>query len=145
MEFFNNFIGDLQLREIHVSGVKYTWSNKQQNPTLVKLDRILASTCWDMHFSVSFAWSKARVGSDHSPLILDTGEHRDNKAKYLYFQEKWLMLDGFDKRVNDKWVDVKGSVVDDCYSMDVWHKCVQSLRKFLRGWDMKNKGEGKNG
>jgi hypothetical protein len=102
MEFFNNFIGDLQLREIHVSGVKYTWFNKQQNPNLVKLDRILASTCWDMHFSASFAWSKARVGSDHSPLILDTGEHRDNKAKYFYFQEKWLMLDGFDKRVNDK-------------------------------------------
>jgi hypothetical protein len=43
-------------------------------------------------------------------------------------------------RVNDKWVDVKGLVVDNCYSMDVWHKCLQSFRKFLRRWDLKNKG-----
>ena len=88
MGLFNNFIRDLQLREIHVSGVKFTWSNKQQNPTLVKLDRILATTCWDIHFSSAFAWSKARVGSDHSPLVLGTGDRRDNKAKYFYFQEK---------------------------------------------------------
>jgi hypothetical protein len=30
MRLFNNFIGDLHLREIFVSGVKFTWSNKQK-------------------------------------------------------------------------------------------------------------------
>lgn len=43
MNLFNNFIGSFQLREIFISGVRFTWSNKQKNPTLVKLDRILAS------------------------------------------------------------------------------------------------------
>lgn len=85
MGLFNSFIGDFQLREMFVSGVKYTWSNKQRSPTLVKLDRILVTSCWDTYYYRSFAWSKARVGSDHSPLILDSGETRDNKAKYFYF------------------------------------------------------------
>lgn len=76
MELFNNFIWNLHLREIYVSGVKFTWSNKQQNPTLVRLDRILATTSCDLHFSGCYAWTKARVGSDHSPLILDLGEKK---------------------------------------------------------------------
>lgn len=43
MELFNEFIGSFQLRDIFVSGVKFTWSNKHENPTLIKLDRILIS------------------------------------------------------------------------------------------------------
>ena len=30
MALFNDFIGRFQLREIFVSGVKFTWSNKQK-------------------------------------------------------------------------------------------------------------------
>jgi endonuclease/exonuclease/phosphatase family metal-dependent hydrolase len=59
----------------------------KKNPTLVRLDRILASSCWDTHYNSCFAWSKARVGSDHSPIILDTGERRDNKTKYFYLEK----------------------------------------------------------
>jgi len=141
MELFNDFIGELHLREIHVSGSKFTWSNKQRNPTMIKLDRILATTCWDAHFSSSFAWSKARVGSDHSPLMLDTGERGSNKAKYFYFQEKWLSSEDFNKRIKDKWSEVKASCANNNYSLHIWHGCLQSLRKYLRGWDLKNRGE----
>ena len=140
MKLFNSFIGDLHLREIYVSGLKFTWSNKQQNPTLVKLDRILATSCWDTHFKSAFAWSKARVGSDHSPLVLDTGERRDNKAKYFYFQENWIESEGFKNLIKDKWSDIKTSFPSNCYSLDVWHGCLQTLRKYLRGWDLRNKG-----
>lgn len=74
MELFNNFIWNLHLREIYVSGVKFTWSNKQQNPTLVRLDRILATTSWDLHFSGCYAWTKARVGLITLPLSLTQGK-----------------------------------------------------------------------
>ena len=47
MELFNDFIGRFQLREIFCSGNKFTWSNKQRNPTLIKLDRILVTTSWE--------------------------------------------------------------------------------------------------
>jgi hypothetical protein len=127
MEIFNNFIGSFHFREIFISGVKYTWSNKQKNPTLVKLDRILVSASWDLNYSNSFAWSKARIGSDHSPLVLDTGEHGASKPKYFFFEEKWLHHEGFYDLFKSKWGDFKGNFVKSSYSLDVWHGCLQSL------------------
>jgi hypothetical protein len=50
MNIFNNFIGRFQLREIFMSGPKFTWSNKQRDPTLIKLDRILVSDSWEANF-----------------------------------------------------------------------------------------------
>jgi hypothetical protein len=37
---FNSFIGDHELRELKRSGQKFTWTNKQDNPILVNLDRV---------------------------------------------------------------------------------------------------------
>jgi uncharacterized small protein (DUF1192 family) len=45
--------------------------------------------------------------------------------------------------VKDKWADRKSSFTTDSYSLDVWHGCLQSLRKYLRGWNLKNIGEQK--
>lgn len=83
------------------------------------------------------------MGSDHSPLVLDTGKQRDNKSKYFYFQEKWLLSNDFTNMVKDKWADRKSSFTTNSYSLDVWHGCLQSLRKYLRGWNLKNIGEQK--
>ena len=38
---FNVMINLLQLRELHRSGCKFTWTNKQVNPTMEVLDRVL--------------------------------------------------------------------------------------------------------
>jgi len=40
---FRRLINDLAIKEIPLHGQKYTWSNKQTNPTLVKLDRVFCS------------------------------------------------------------------------------------------------------
>lgn len=74
MNLFNDFIGQFQLSEISFSGSRFTWSNKQQHPTLVKLDRILVSTNWEMFYPTCFAWAKSRIRSDHFPLFLNIGE-----------------------------------------------------------------------
>ena len=67
MELFNNFIGNCLLREIFVSGMRFTWSNKQKIPTLIKLDRILVTVEWELQYTKCFAWAKARLGFDHCP------------------------------------------------------------------------------
>lgn len=141
MDLFNDFIGRLHLREIFVSGAKFTWSNKQKLPTLVKLDRILATHSWDLNFCNCHAWSKPRVGSDHSPLILDTGEHKEARTKYFYFEERWFQHEEFAKIVNDKWIELNGHQNQDSYSLNNWHRRLQTLRQYLRGWSTKMKGE----
>jgi hypothetical protein len=44
---FNSVIGGLNLRELEMSGSKFTWANALPNPTYEKLDRILKSTEWE--------------------------------------------------------------------------------------------------
>lgn len=75
MDKFNALIGKFQLRELARAGPCYTWTNKQSSPILAKLDRILVTTDWETRFPICLAWSLTRVGSDHSPIILDSGEH----------------------------------------------------------------------
>jgi hypothetical protein len=90
-----------------VSGIKFTWSNKQENPLLIKLDRILATVEWESRYARCFAWSKARIGSDHCPLVLDFGEHGAARPRHFYFEEQWLQQEGFSQMVADKWRDLK--------------------------------------
>jgi hypothetical protein len=65
IDIFNMFIDLNKLQEIGRSGPRYTLTNKQVNPTMMILDRILVSIDWESMFPMCFAWSKTRVGSDH--------------------------------------------------------------------------------
>lgn len=85
MSMFNDFIGKFQLKELFIFGAKFTWSNKQKHPILVKLDRMLVTDEWEDRFPKCFASSKARVGSYHCSLVLDSGEHGAPRPKYLFF------------------------------------------------------------
>ena len=49
---FNAIIDSLNLREIEMSGRKFTWANSKRIPTYEKLDRVLASTEWEQRFSL---------------------------------------------------------------------------------------------
>lgn len=143
MELFNNFIGSFQLRDIFVSGVKYTWSNRQKIPTMEKLDRILVTSNWDLNYSKSFACSKARIGSDHSPLILDSGKKGDPRSNYFFFEEKWIHQEGFFDLLGKKWREFKNEPGKSNYSLSVWHGCLQALRHYLREWSLRIAGENK--
>lgn len=86
-----------------------------------------------MKYSNCFAWSKARVGSDHTPLILDTGDKGVPRPKYFYFEEKWLHQEDFHALVQDKWSELRNKFPNGAYSLDIWHGCLQGLRQYLRG------------
>jgi hypothetical protein len=48
---FNGMINDLCLIEIPLVDRAFTWSNKRDNPILVRLDRCLVNVSWDEVFS----------------------------------------------------------------------------------------------
>ncbi|XP_073355470.1 uncharacterized protein [Aegilops tauschii subsp. strangulata] len=50
---FNTIIESLNLREIELSGRKFTWANALPNPTYEKLDRVLASVDWEQKFPLN--------------------------------------------------------------------------------------------
>ena len=47
---FNAIIDGLNLRELEMSGRKYTWANSLPNPTYEKVDIILMATEWEQKF-----------------------------------------------------------------------------------------------
>jgi endonuclease/exonuclease/phosphatase family metal-dependent hydrolase len=57
-----------------MSGRKYTWANNLATPTFEKLDRILVTTEWEEKFPLSTVQALTREVSDHTPLLLNSGE-----------------------------------------------------------------------
>ena len=47
---FNQIMNSYDLRDLPLSGGKFTWSNNRKNPTLKKLDRVLISSSWENEF-----------------------------------------------------------------------------------------------
>lgn len=66
---FRRLIDDLALKEVPLHGRKLLWSNRQDSPTLVKLDRVLCSVDSWQGKSVDYGlWQ----GLEDSPSCLPT-------------------------------------------------------------------------
>ena len=67
---FRRTVAKLELQDLHLHGRCFTWSNERQNPTLVRLDRVLVSIDWDEMFPNSHLRSLGSDASYHCPLLL---------------------------------------------------------------------------
>jgi hypothetical protein len=103
MEAFNEMINTTALRELHRSGSRFTWTNKQNPPIMCVLDRVLVSNSWEDKFNLTSVVSAPRLGSDHNPLLVDTGSNLSEYQHYFKFNAHWLHHDGFKEWVTDKW------------------------------------------
>lgn len=85
---FRRLINDLELHDVLLHGRKFTWSNQQDAPTLVRLDRALCSTDWNHVFPNHLLQSAATDGSDHCPLLLSLNAIKAGKARF-HFEAFW--------------------------------------------------------
>jgi hypothetical protein len=88
---FNAVIEGLDLRELEMTWRKYTWANNLTSPTFEKLDCILVSTEWEEIFPLSTVRALTRDISDHTPLLLNTGEPNTNTQPIFKFELGWFM------------------------------------------------------
>ena len=93
---FNIIIESLDLREIELSGRKFTWANTLPVPTFEKLDWVLASVEWGQKFPLVTVQALSRAISDHTPLLVDSAEatHVGNKSTFS-FKSAWFEREGF--------------------------------------------------
>ena len=95
---FNAIIDGLDLREIEMSGRKFTWANSLATPTYEKLDRVLISTEWEQRYPLAMVDALSREISDHAPLLLNSGEENKSKNQtqsQFKFELGWLLCDDF--------------------------------------------------
>jgi exonuclease III len=101
---FNAIIENLNLREIMLSGRQYTWASRRSTPTYEKLDRVLASVEWEHKFPLVSVRALTRSGSDHTPLLIDTGRqtHIGNKTRFS-FKLSWFKQEDFYELIAAEW------------------------------------------
>jgi len=137
---FNACIETLNLRELELSGRKFTWANSAEHPTFERLDRILVSTNWEQKFPLSTVEALTREISDHTPLLLDTNQasHRGNTPLFK-FELGWLAKDGFFYLITNVWKAENTGTSP----LQRWQNKIRTVRRYLRGWAKNQVGQNK--
>ena len=131
-DIFNSIINALALREIYISGGKYTWSNNLAHPTLEKLDRILMSEGWEDLFPMASVRKLVREISDHNPLLLSDGEEGREAPKphEFRFNLAWIKDKDFLPTVSRIW----SRKVHSSDPIDSLNIKLKRFNKFFKGW-----------
>jgi hypothetical protein len=86
---FNEGISKLGIIEIPMSGQEFTWTNKQQNPLLERLDWFLISQNWSLEYPGTRARTLARNVSDHVPCEISINTEVP-KSKIFRLEDFWM-------------------------------------------------------
>lgn len=77
------------------------------------------------------ALSRTRAGSDHTPLLIDSGIKAHNGSQPRFsFEIFWLRQEGFYEMVAAEWT----KVTEGRNPMERWQNKIGYLRHFLKGW-----------
>jgi hypothetical protein len=88
MALFRRTVESLELTDFQLHGRRYTWSSERANPTLVKLDRFLASTDWEELFPYCHLRALSSDISDHCPIIMLSNAEIRAKPRF-HFELFW--------------------------------------------------------
>jgi mannosylglycoprotein endo-beta-mannosidase len=99
---FNDAISNLRLVERPLRGCKYTWTNKQSNPLLERLDWFFTSNAWTTFMPDTVVKSLARDNSDHTPCVI-TASTLVPKPQVFRFENYWLEHDDFQTVLIQGW------------------------------------------
>lgn len=70
---FNAWVEIWSLLEIKLCSRKYTWANNQEDLIMSTIDRLFCNTELDCLFPLSSCLDLHRCGSDHTPIVWDSG------------------------------------------------------------------------
>jgi hypothetical protein len=134
---FNAVIDSFDLWEIKLSGGQFTWVNSLPSPTYEKLDSVLMTTEWEFKYPLVSVRALDRGVSNHTPLLLDTGEAAfSGNGRQFRLELSWFTREDFYSRVAEIWrKPVRGR-----NSVQWWNKKMSALRSHLRGWEANNVG-----
>lgn len=131
MNKFKHTISSLALKDMPLQGRRYTWTNEQEDPTLVKLDRLFFSPEWEDLYPISDLLALSSSVSDHCPLLLtcSSSAPRSNRFRFEHF---WTRIPGFKEEVAKAW-HWQGEVnaADPLLVLDLK---LRNTAKALRSW-----------
>ncbi|CAN6293304.1 unnamed protein product [Urochloa humidicola] len=88
---FNTAIDSMELQELPLLDRRFTWSNHQEVPILVKLDRFLVNNAWSVALPNSVVTSASAQTSDHCQLWLSASTSMPRPTVFR-FNNHWLRI-----------------------------------------------------
>ena len=95
------------------------------------IDRILCDTELDSFFPLSSCRALPRCGSDHTPLLWDSGLNQTPKSNSFKFEKCWLLRKDFTELVRKIWNEPTGS---SC-PLENWQIKIRRFRRTTKGWN----------
>jgi exonuclease III len=133
LDLFNDHIANWGLREIPRMGARYTWTNKQLNPVRCVLDSVFMSLELEPRFPLCSLVAETSLGSDHTPLIFDSGEGAPPRSNRFFFESGWLEVEEFPATMHQFWSALTQRV-GGWDIVDWWNFMSSGLRQNLHGW-----------
>jgi hypothetical protein len=81
---FCRFLNESLLKEIHLQGRLFTWSNECSHPTLERIDRAFISSEWELMLPGHYLHPLASLCSHHAPLLLQTDASFVSKKRFHF-------------------------------------------------------------
>jgi mannosylglycoprotein endo-beta-mannosidase len=94
--------------------------------------------CDEPQFPLCTLTAETSLGSDHTPLIFDSGEGVPPKSNRFFFESGWLEVEGFQELMQEYWAILLARVQGRDI-VDWWKFMSTGLRQKLKGWNA-NKG-----
>jgi hypothetical protein len=91
---FMSFINAAALKELHLNGCLFTWSNERVQPTLERIDKAFISMEWEELFPVNELHSPSSHVLDHVSLLLQMDATFAGKGRF-HFRALWPKCQGF--------------------------------------------------
>jgi endonuclease/exonuclease/phosphatase family metal-dependent hydrolase len=67
---FRVALNDCEIFEFALQDRKFTWSNEQEDPTMIRLDQVFCNSDWDLLHSGFRLQALSSSVFDHCPLVL---------------------------------------------------------------------------
>lgn len=105
MSAFNEVLEDCGLMDLECKGPRFTWRRNWHNGEVIleRLDRAVASVEWRELFPFAVVFNEVMVGSDHSPIVVDTNPKLDRPRKVFRFESFWTTEEECGEIIKEEW------------------------------------------
>jgi hypothetical protein len=103
MAKFRAMLNITEMKDIKLVGRRFTWSNGQNPPTLVRFYRAICNVDWDASFPNAQLTAISSLISDHCPLVFSCAG-RIKRYSGFRFEAFWPHVEGYAQTVADAWV-----------------------------------------
>jgi hypothetical protein len=128
---FNEAKSNLDLLEVPLHGMSFTWSNKQREPLLQRLDWFFISQEWSVVLPETQAKTMPRDISDHVPCLVSIKSNIP-KPKIFIFENYWLEFEGFRNVFQIIWLS-QTNLPDKAMNLTTKFKITRKALKISRG------------